>query len=242
MNTVGAAFTIIDNGDIARMETLGKRNADRNEAVDEHTIFRLASVSKGFAGVLAAILDHDRHFSLEDPVIKHYPDLGLKDSVNTVGLTVKHLLSHATGMVPHAFDNLVEAGIPLKDIVARFDEVDISAPPGELYGYQNVAFSLIDPIVESLTNMTYPELLNKEIFGPLMMYDASAGMQWLDPTAPTSGLSKYRTALTSHASDTLQSASRKARILPLAAAAPRFRKVAILTLGATNTMRSSFDA
>jgi len=175
LETVGAAYTIVYDNRVAATETLGKRILDTEEPVDEHTVFRLASVSKGFAGTMAAMLEDKGLLKLDDHVIDYYPGLRLKDSVNTYGLTIQHVLSHTTGLIPHAYDNLVEAGYDLDSIIKRLQDVDISAPPGEVYSYQNVLFSIIDPISEKLTGLTYPELLRQEIFLPLGMSDASAG-------------------------------------------------------------------
>jgi beta-lactamase class C len=173
--TVGAAFTIVRDGDIMYTGTHGVRKKGERKRIDDHTLFRLASVSKGFAGVLACMLEDQGAFSLDDRVINHYPGFRLKDSVNTVDLTLRHLLSHTSGLVPYAFDNLVEANENLPGIIDRLDEVEISAPPGELYGYQNVLFSMVDPIARSATGVPYPVLLKEMIFRPLGMSDASAG-------------------------------------------------------------------
>jgi len=178
--TVGAAYTIVHRGEVVYTGTYGERNRQSHQPVDEHTLFRLASVSKGFAGVLAALLEKDGIFSLDDRVVDHYPGFVLKDSLNTADLTIRHLLSHTSGLVPYAFDNLVEAGLDLQEIVGRLNEVDISAPPGELYGYQNVMFSLLDPIARSTTGIPYEVLLQEKIFNPLGMVDASAGPVDLD--------------------------------------------------------------
>jgi len=173
--TVGAAFTIVHEGDVVYTGTYGVREKGSLNEVDEHTLFRMASVSKGFAGVLASILEQDGAFSLNDRVVEYYPGFQLKDSVNTADLTIRNLLSHTSGLVPYAFDNLVEADQDLPTIIERLDEVDISAPPGELYGYQNVMFSMLDPIVRKTTGIPYQELLQERIFNPLGMTDASAG-------------------------------------------------------------------
>ncbi|MCK4747845.1 MAG: beta-lactamase family protein, partial [Bacteroidales bacterium] len=146
-----------------------------SEKIDEHTLFRLASVSKGFAGALACMLELEGVFSLDDRVTVHYPGFRLKDSINTADLTLRHLLSHTSGLVPYAFDNLVEANEDLAGIIGRLHEVDISAPPGELYGYQNVLFSMLDPIARRATGVPYPVLLDEMIFRPLGLNDASAG-------------------------------------------------------------------
>ncbi|MEA3460783.1 MAG: serine hydrolase domain-containing protein [Bacteroidota bacterium] len=174
-NTVGAAYTIVHRGEIIYTGTYGVLENGSQLKVDEHTLFRMASVSKGFAGVLATMLDQDGAFSLNDRVVEHYPGFALKDSVNTADLTIRNLLSHTSGLVPYAFDNLVEADQDLYTIIERLDEVDISAPPGELYGYQNVMFSMLDPIARKATGIPYQVLLKEKIFTPLGMKDASAG-------------------------------------------------------------------
>jgi len=173
--TVGAAYTIVHNGNVAYTGTFGTRKYGKDQEVNRHTLFRLASVSKGFAGALACFLELDGAFSLDDKVVDHYPGFKLKDSVSTADLTIRHLLSHTTGLVPYAYDNLVEADQELPDIISRLEEVDISAPPGELYGYQNVLFSMIDPIARRSTGVPYQVLLEEKIFKPLGMEDASAG-------------------------------------------------------------------
>ena len=179
-NTVGAAFTIVHGGEVVYTGTYGVREKGSLKEVDEHTLFRMASVSKGFAGVLASMLEQDGAFSLNDKVVEHYPGFLLKDSVNTADLTIRNLLSHTSGLVPYAFDNLVEADQDLTTIIERLDEVDISAPPGELYGYQNVMFSMLDPIVRKATGIPYKALLQEKIFNPLGMTDASAGPVYMD--------------------------------------------------------------
>ncbi len=178
--TVGAAYTIVHNGDVAYTGTYGEREYGSDLEVDSHTRFRLASVSKGFAGALACLLELDGAFSLDDKVVDHYPGFALKDSASTAELTIRHLLSHTSGLVPYAYDNLVEADQKLNDIIARLDEVNVSAPPGELYGYQNVLFSMLDPIARRTTGVPYQVLLDEKIFKPLGMNDASAGPMDLD--------------------------------------------------------------
>jgi len=174
-HTVGAAFTIVHGGEVVYTGTYGVREKGSLKEVDEHTLFRMASVSKGFAGVLASMLEEDGAFSLDDRVVEYYPGFLLKDSVSTADLTIRNLLSHTSGLVPYAFDNLVEADQDLPAIIDRLDEVNISAPPGELYGYQNVMFSMLDPIAKKTTGIPYRDLLQERIFIPLGMTDASAG-------------------------------------------------------------------
>jgi beta-lactamase class C len=179
MGTVGAAATVCHDREIAYTLTYGVRWAGTMDSVNRHTVFRLASVSKGFTGVLACQLDKQGRMSLDDRVIDYLPGFRLKDSVNTQDMEIRHLLSHTSGLVPHAYDNLAEDGRKIAEILPRLAEVDIAAPPGRLYGYQNVLFSLFDTLALLETGEHYPELISENIFRPLDMEDASTGYRAL---------------------------------------------------------------
>jgi beta-lactamase class C len=174
LHTVGAAVTVVYENKILLLKTFGLKKAGSNDSVNIHTVFRLASVSKGFAGVLACILERDSLLSLNEKIYKIIPGFKLRDSVNTYDLTIRHILSHTTGLVPHTFDNLIEEGVSYPRVLQELPMVEISGKPGFLYSYQNVIFSLFDSIVQIKTGEPYDELLEHKIFRPLKMRDASA--------------------------------------------------------------------
>ena len=68
---------------------------------------------------------------------------------------------------------MLEAKIPFKKVIPRLKEVEIFAPVGESYSYQNIVFSLIDPIIETATGHKYKDILRDSIFIPLEMGNAS---------------------------------------------------------------------
>jgi beta-lactamase class C len=55
--------------------------------------------------------------------------------------------------------------------------VNTSSNPGQLYGYQNVMFSLFDPIVEGKTGKDYGDVLKEKLFVPFGMNDACTGFE-----------------------------------------------------------------
>ncbi len=173
-HTVGAAITIVYDGKIMLMNTFGVKETGTKDSVDMHTVFRLASVSKGFAGVLACLLEQDCLLSLDENISDIIPGFVLRDSIKTYNLNIRHILSHTTGLVPHSFDNLIEEGVSFPQVLQELPMVELSAQPGVLYSYQNVVFSLLDSIVLIKTAVSYDELLEKKLFKPLKMRDASA--------------------------------------------------------------------
>jgi beta-lactamase class C len=175
MASVGAAATVVHGNEPVYTLTFGVKRVGTADSVDRNTVFRLASVSKGFAGVLACLLHQKGKLDLDDRVIAYLPDFLLKDSASTCDMSIRHLMNHTSGLVPHAYDNLAEEGRTVGEILPRLVEVKISAPPGQLYGYQNVLFSMFDTIAELGLNKDYPELMSEYIFDPLDMQNASTG-------------------------------------------------------------------
>ena len=175
--TIGAAMVVVYNGEVVLLKCFGERQKGSGDPVNQHTVFRLASVSKTFTGMLAAKLSLQNKVPLNSKVIDYVPSFRLKDTVNTFRLEISHLLSHTTGLVPYAYDNLVESGWSLKMIMDSLYRVDINGPPGTYYSYQNVAFSLYDTISELATGKSFDLLMKKEIFDPLGMRDASVGLE-----------------------------------------------------------------
>lgn len=169
----GAAVGIIKDSTVIFLQGYGVRALGGVDSVNEHTVFRIGSVSKCFAAVLTAILVEEKVLNWDDPVVKYLPDFQLKSPEYTRQLTIRHLLSHTTGLPYHTYTTLVEDGMDLKSMIAHLKDVN-DGPVGELYSYQNVAFSIIGEVIHAATGKTYEAMLDEKIFGPLEMREASA--------------------------------------------------------------------
>lgn len=169
----GAAIGIIKDSTIIFLQGYGVKSMGGIDSVNEHTVFRIGSVSKCFAAVLTAILVEEKVLSWDDPVVRYLPDFQLKSPEYTQQLTIRHVLSHTTGLPYHTYTTLVEDGMDLKSMIAHLKGVN-DGPVGELYSYQNVAFSIIGEVIHAATGKTYETMLEEKIFRPLEMREASA--------------------------------------------------------------------
>ena len=172
--TPGAAVAIVYDGKNVLSKGYGVKKAGMPDSINSHTVFRIGSLSKGFAAVLTGILVDEHQLTWNDPVIKYLPDFKLKNIDHTRNLTVKHVLSHTTGLPRHAYTNLIEDGMSLKEIIKRLSRVSLISRVGELYSYQNVSYSLISEILTDVSGKSYEKLLNEKIFKPLEMKNASS--------------------------------------------------------------------
>lgn len=176
-NIPGGSYVVVDNGRIVQSAGHGVRASGNPEPVTVDTVFRVASVSKTFAAQLAALLVSEGRLRWDDPVTGYVPDFTLVRADQARQLRLEHLLGQSTGIVPNAYDNLLNASQSLDQIVPRFGELEPMCEPGRCYTYQNVLFSLIGPAIEQSTGRTYEDLLAERLFEPLGMRQASTGMQ-----------------------------------------------------------------
>ncbi|MBP9076574.1 MAG: beta-lactamase family protein [Haliscomenobacter sp.] len=173
----GAALAIVLDSNVVFLQGFGVKSIHSKDSVDVHTVFRIGSLSKGFAGVLTGLLIQDSMLSLTDPVEQYLPYFQLRSPDQTRRVQVRHLLSHSTGLPYHTYTNLVEAGQDLPTIAGRFKEVKLVGKEGEVFSYQNAAFSLIEEIVREKTGKSYARTLDDLLFKPAGMNDASASYE-----------------------------------------------------------------
>ncbi len=172
----GGAFVVVHGGRIVHASSHGVRTAGEPDPVTVDTVFRLASVSKTFAAQLTALLVQDGVLSWDEAVVEHVPELRFATPEHARQLRIRHLLGQSTGIVPNAYDNLLNASQGLDQILPRFAEVKPMCAPGSCYTYQNVLFALVEPAMESSTGHSYDQLLVERVIDPLDMRTASVGI------------------------------------------------------------------
>lgn len=166
---VGAGVSIVKGDSIVISDGFGKRNINVDAGVDGQTVFRLGSLSKGFAGILAANLENEGKIDWEAKVSDYIPEFQLGDPRNTDKITLANILSHTSGAPYHSYTNLVEAGLSLTEIAKRFKEVDPISDPGLTYSYQNAMFALSGEMMHKATGQDITTSLEDRFFKPLEM-------------------------------------------------------------------------
>ena len=172
----GAALAIVSREGIMYLQTWGVSSVGDKSPITNDSVFRIASMSKTFAGAAAALLVEKNLQSWDQKVIDIFPSLIIGNNSSSQEITLKHLVSHSTGLMPHSYSNMLDDGVVYEKIKEKFHEIPTVCSPGECYGYQNVIFSLIADIIEESTNIGYGKFLEEEIFKPLGMTNASVGL------------------------------------------------------------------
>ncbi|UII24587.1 beta-lactamase family protein [Fulvivirga maritima] len=169
-NTPGAAVVIVKDGFPVYKSSFGFKSTNNTDSIGENTLFRLASVSKGFSSILAGLEAKDSLIHWSDHISKYLSGTlpAYCDSI-----TIKNLLSHTSGFQYQAFSTLIEEELPRDTLIKKLLTLQLSRKPGAIHSYQNIAYSIIEPILEKVTGDSFHDLIYKRIFLPLHMNTAS---------------------------------------------------------------------
>jgi CubicO group peptidase (beta-lactamase class C family) len=163
----GASVLVVRQGRVVFQKSYGMANLEPRIAATPDTNYRLASVTKQFTAAAILILAERGKLSLDDPITKY---LALPPYANAI--TIRHLLSHTSGLL--AYEDLIAAGATrqLKDA----DVLDLLAKesttyfaPGTHYRYSNTGYAFLALIVERVSGQRFAEFLHENIFKPAGM-------------------------------------------------------------------------
>lgn len=142
--------------------------------INPDTVFRLASVSKTFTGVLMAkLVSQQQQLEWQTQLVSLVEQPTFK-SQYTNGLYLEHLIGQSSGYIPNAYDNLIEADYPVKRVLTQLAGLEPLCQPGQCYTYQNALFGTLETYFSS-QNTSYHRQLQTQFFSPLKMQTASAG-------------------------------------------------------------------
>lgn len=179
-DVVGLALAVVEGDRVLLRRGYGMTAVRGGEPVTPQTVFRTASLSKTFAGALTGLLVEAQRLSWNAPVAALLPGFALKDPLAAESLTVNDLLAHRVGLTRHAFDLDLEADQPYPLLVEKLAEAPIVCPVGACYAYQNIAFSLIGDISFAITGDFYYREVERRLFHPLGMHNATYGRDALE--------------------------------------------------------------
>lgn len=163
------AVVLVGRGDqVAWQKAVGNRSVQPSvETMTADTIFDVASLTKVVATTTAAmILIEEGKIRLSDRVSMYIPGF---ERYNKGGITVRHLMTHMSGLRPDV--DLADPWVGYdKAIELAIEEVPTAAP-GERFIYSDIGYFLLGDIVRRVSGQTLDEFTRDRIFKPLGMKD-----------------------------------------------------------------------
>src|SRR6185437_4371291 len=145
----------------------GLLNADAGVEATTDSVWQIGSVSKVWTATLAMQLVDDGLLDLDSPVADYLPELELADADVAKTVTMRHLLTHTSGIDGDVFTDTGRGDECLERYVALLAGVKQNHPLGATWSYCNSGFSLAGRVIEKITAGTWDAALRQRIFTPL---------------------------------------------------------------------------
>lgn len=171
----GGAVLILKGDSIIFDKGYGIADAELNTQIDGNTFFNIASVSKQFTAVAILKLAQEGKLDINKSIYDVHPNVNKylpKDKNVFKGVTVAHLMSHASGIPdsrPRTDRNFVLTCTDMQSIEYMKDLKELKFEPGTQYDYQNPTFQLLYVMIESLSGMPFEQYMKENIFTPAGM-------------------------------------------------------------------------
>lgn len=153
----GVSYCLIKEGQAGEPFALGTKKAGSDQPVTADTVFEAASLTKSLFAVLVLRLVDRGLFTLDEPIALRAPSIRVTEDDRVEQITIRHMLSHGTGLPNWA----------AKPLTFLFD-------PGKGFSYSGEGYYYLQHIVEALTGRSFVELMEEELLKPLGMKDSAA--------------------------------------------------------------------
>ena len=137
--------------------------------------FRIASVTKTYVAATILRLWEDKKLVLDDPITKYiskaYADTLVKGGYDPNRITIRHLLTHSSGLSEHTqspkFENEF---LKTRHVWTREEQVSdlikYTKPvglPGEQFGYSDTGYILLGDIIEKITKQSMGDAICEQL-------------------------------------------------------------------------------
>lgn len=160
----GLSLAVLKDGKPVKMQGYGVANLELGTRATPETAYQIGSVSKQFIAAGIVRLSAEGKVGLDDPVRKY-----LGDAPETwQAITVRHLLTHTSGLVRETPGLQLKAQSEMEAIRAGYSAPLVFAP-GEKWQYSNLGYFILAEIISRAAQLPWPQYLQERIFAPLGM-------------------------------------------------------------------------
>ncbi|TNV12646.1 D-alanyl-D-alanine-carboxypeptidase/endopeptidase AmpH [Ochrobactrum teleogrylli] len=165
-------------GDDSVIQAYGETAPGNDTEPDARSIFRIASVSKVFAGDLLAALAAKGKLKLTDPLQKYAPE-GAKVGVNGRPITLLDLATHSAGLpreLPNPDTKITDNPFAAFDRDYYWKWMGSNQPayaPGTTTIYSNLGYSLLGDALAKAGGADYSTVLANEVLKPAGLTDTT---------------------------------------------------------------------
>ena len=167
-NNAGLAIAVTNGDEIIYARNFGYENIELGIEADFNTLFHIASLSKPFTAVAALKLIQQGKLNLEDKIVNLIPEFKMKGN-EFEKITVKHLLTHSSGIPRHVSANDWLNPKPLDANLEFAQQFELDFEPNSQFSYSNSAFDILGIVISRASGMSFTNYVRKHVLEPCGM-------------------------------------------------------------------------
>ena len=168
----GSAVSIVYKDKMIFSKGYGYRDVANKLPVTTKTTFGIASNSKLFTSMAAAMLHEEKKLDFDKPVRTYMPELHFATGELDEKLTLRDMLSHRSG-VPRWDGVWSGSGYTLQEILDRLQYMKPTMGFREGYLYNNNMYAAAGAVTAKVNGTTWEQLIQTKLFDPLEMKQSS---------------------------------------------------------------------
>ncbi|MGE5234121.1 MAG: serine hydrolase [Acidobacteriota bacterium] len=188
--TPGLTVVVVENDRVVYRGDFGLRDVEARLPVTADTRFYLASSTKAFTAMAAAILAADGKVDLDAPIRGVWPNLELTPPLDAGRISLRDLLAMRSGLANDTVEFRMDVGNiederELLRLLATY-----SRREPRTFRYSNLSYVLAGRILERAAGESWSDLVRDEVLAPLGMSSTVTGPPL--PTVPVVKCYRYR--------------------------------------------------
>ena len=165
-NIPGLSLAILRGDSVLLSRGYGYANVELRALASDSTIYQSGSVGKQFTAAAVVMLAEEGRLSLDDSITHYFP----KPPRAWRGITIRHLLTHTSGIPDYADSTLDLRRDYTEDQLVRLAaKMPLKFRPGERWSYSNTGYLLLGILIHRVTGAFYGEFLRDRILAPAGM-------------------------------------------------------------------------
>lgn len=162
----GATLGILFGGETALAAT-GVLNLATGVEATTDSLFQIGSQTKVWTGTIIMQLVDEGLLDLDEPIVTYLPEFKVADPDVSRTVTMRHLLTHTSGIDGDHFEDTGRGDDVLERYVASCAVLKQVHPIGEAFSYCNSGFSIMGRVIEVLLGTTWDEAVRVRLLKPL---------------------------------------------------------------------------
>jgi CubicO group peptidase (beta-lactamase class C family) len=168
----GASIAVLRGKRIVASCAAGVVNKNTRVKTTTDTLFQIGSITKLITATMILQLRDEGKLQLDDPILTYLPDFRISDMHRLKNVTIRHLLSHTSGIDGDLFPRTDSGDRAIEQLLDMSTMLPTLFRPGTNYSYSNIGYAVLGRLIEVLDGQSFDTALKKRIFEPLEMNHA----------------------------------------------------------------------